>query len=152
MAKKKPESEVSQITHPKKRAYLAALIENGGRKGKATEAAGISRKTPRTKSWKEDEEYQVAYQEALILAGENLEEEAIRRAVEGVEEPVGWFRGVAGGTITRYSDTLLIFLMKGNNPGKYAEFHKHSGGDGPPIKHTVTVTRTIIEPDAATED
>lgn len=148
MNEKESDSEIPEIIHPKKRAFLAALIENGGRKVKATEAAGISRGTPRSKPWKDDEAYQAAYQEALILAGENLEEEAIRRAVDGVEEPVGWYQGKAGGTVTRYSDTLLIFLMKGNNPQKYAEFHKHSGGDGPPIKHNITVTRTIIEPDA----
>ena len=149
MSEKKHETDFPEISNPKKRAYLSALVAAGGNKTTACKAAGISRRTPTSKPWNDDEEYQLAFADAEIMAADKLEEEAIRRAVDGVEEPVGWYKGVAGGTVTRYSDTLLIFLMKGNNPQKYAEFHKHSGGDGPPIKHDVTVTRTIIEPDAA---
>lgn len=147
MATKKQASDFPEITHPKKRAYLSALVANHGQKGKAAEAAGVSARTPTSKPWKDDEVYQAALRDAEILAGDALEEEAIRRAVEGVEEPVGWYQGTAGGTVTRYSDTLLIFLMKGNKPEKYADRLKHSGGEGPPIEHHVTVTRTIIHPD-----
>ena len=50
-----------------------------------------------------------------------LEAEAHRRAVEGVEEPVGWYKGVAGGTVRRYSDALLIFTLKGLLPDRYRE-------------------------------
>ena len=151
MSKQESESIFYNILHPKKRAYLSALIESGGNKFKATQLAGIHFTTPYTSQWRDDEEFQEALLIAEPAAADRAEAEAIRRAIDGVEEPVGWFRGVAGGTVTRYSDTLLIFLMKGNNPQKYAEFHKHSGSDGPPIKMAVTVTRTIIEPDA-TED
>ena len=49
------------------------------------------------------------------------EVEARRRAVEGVEEPVGWFQGTPGGTVRKYSDTLLIFLLKGARPHKYRD-------------------------------
>ena len=149
MSEEKRASDFLEITHPQKRAYLAALVANHGQKGKAAEAAGVSRRTPNSQPWKDDEVYQAALVDATVLAGDDLEEEAIRRAIDGVEEPVGWFRGEAGGTVTRYSDTLLIFLMKGNNPEKYAERHRHSGGEGPPIEHNVTVTRKIILPDAS---
>ena len=44
-----------------------------------------------------------------------------RRAVEGVDEPVGWSKGKAGGTIRRYSDVLLMFLAKGVLPDRYRE-------------------------------
>ncbi len=50
-----------------------------------------------------------------------LESEANRRAVEGVEKPVGWHRGQPGGYVRDYSDTLLIFLLKGLRPEKYQE-------------------------------
>jgi hypothetical protein len=50
---------------------------------------------------------------------EALEREAWRRAVEGYDYPVTY-----GGEITdtyhKYSDTLLIFLLKANCPEKYA--------------------------------
>ena len=40
---------------------------------------------------------------------------------KGVEEQVGWYRGVAGGTVRRYSDVLLIFLLKALRPERYRE-------------------------------
>ncbi len=55
------------------------------------------------------------------MAADVLEAEAHRRAVEGVEEPVGWYKGVAGGTVRRYSDVLLMFLTKGALPERYRE-------------------------------
>lgn len=143
------ESLFYSILNPKKRAYLTALIEAGGNKTEATRLAGIHQTTPYTPQWKEDEEFQEALLIAEPAAAAHLVSEAIRRAYKGVEEPVGWYQGKPGGTVTRYSDTLLIFLMKGDNPQKYADFHRHSGGDGPPIKHDITVTRTVINPDAA---
>ncbi len=41
--------------------------------------------------------------------------------LEGVEEPVGWYKGVPGGTVRRYSDVLLMFLLKALRPEKYRE-------------------------------
>lgn len=35
--------------------------------------------------------------------------------------PAGWYRGEPGGHVVEYSDTLLIFLMKGAMPDKYAD-------------------------------
>ena len=58
---------------------------------------------------------------ARIMAGDILEAEAHRRAVEGVEEPVGWYRGKPGGTVRRYSDNLLMFLLKGVLPERYKD-------------------------------
>ncbi len=49
-----------------------------------------------------------------------LEAEARRRAVEGVRKPV-YCRGEIVGTVKEYSDTLLIFLMKGARPEKYRD-------------------------------
>ena len=56
-----------------------------------------------------------------------------RRAVEGVEEPVGWYKGEAGGVVRKYSDTLLIFLLKGRKPEMYRERYEHSGPGGRPV-------------------
>lgn len=64
--------------------------------------------------------YHELFDEAHMKACRRLEEEARRRAVEGVEEPV-FHKGEVCGVITKYSDTLLIFLMKGAMPEKYRE-------------------------------
>lgn len=52
-----------------------------------------------------------------------LEDEAHRRAFEGVDKPV-FYQGDECGTIREYSDTLAIFLLKAHNPEKYRENSK----------------------------
>lgn len=68
-----------------------------------------------------DPDYEVRFATAHEEACEVLEAEAHRRAVVGIQEPV-WYQGQKCGSIKKYSDTLLIFLMKGAMPDKYAEF------------------------------
>ena len=57
-------------------------------------------------------------------AFKTLEAESRRRSVEGWEVPV-YHRGKQIGTVRRYSDTLLIFMLKGATPGKYADHADH---------------------------
>lgn len=47
-----------------------------------------------------------------------LEAEARRRGVEGVEEPI-LFQSKVVTTVRKYSDVLLIFLLKGLRPRRY---------------------------------
>ena len=68
-----------------------------------------------------------AFQEAMDEAADMLEAEAWRRALEGVAEPFvrsgkPVFDPSTGEAITvrRYSDTLLMLLLRGSKPGKYA--------------------------------
>jgi hypothetical protein len=49
-----------------------------------------------------------------------LEEEARRRAVEGIDEPV-FYKGVLVNHVKKYSDTLLMFLLNGAAPEKYRQ-------------------------------
>lgn len=77
-----------------------------------------------------DPAYAERFKGATEEAADALEHEARRRAVEGVEEPVGWFQGQPGGYVKKYSDTLLIFLLKGARPEKYRERYEHTGKDG----------------------
>jgi hypothetical protein len=70
----------------------------------------------------------------LVLSGEvpSVKVSARRRPVAGVEEPI-FYRGKKCGAIQRYSDTLLIFLLKGEKPDKYRENMK--------IEHTGSIRR-----------
>ena len=56
------------------------------------------------------------------------EDEAFRRAVEGVDKPV-FQGGQRVGFIKQYSDNLLAVVLKAENPDKYSEKHKveHDG-------------------------
>jgi predicted DNA-binding transcriptional regulator AlpA len=67
-----------------------------------------------------DAAFASAWDEALTLGVEGLEDEARRRAYEGWLEPV-WNKGVECGVVRKFSDTLLIVLLKGHKPEKYRE-------------------------------
>lgn len=71
-----------------------------------------------------------AYREAFALVQSDvaveLEEEARRRAVDGVKVPI-LYRGKVIGYDTRRSDALLIFLLEANNPEKFAGIKEELG-------------------------
>ncbi len=100
---------MAPTTHPLQRAFLAAFRETGNVR-LTCKAAGVGRSSHYR--WLEkDPEYREAFDVAKEDAADVLEGEAHRRAVDGWEEPVGWYKGVAGGTVRRYSDNLLMFLL-----------------------------------------
>jgi hypothetical protein len=103
----------------KKKGILATIRETGGNVSKACQLAEISRRT--IYNWKsEDAEFAAAWEEAVDFGTDELEEEARRRAFAGVDEPV-FYQGSECGMIRKYSDTLLIFLLKGRKPETYRE-------------------------------
>ena len=61
-----------------------------------------------------------AFEAVQDQAAQALEDEAVRRAYEGAERPV-YQGGKKVGVVQEYSDTLLIFLLKGLRPAKYRE-------------------------------
>lgn len=87
-----------------------------------------------------DPDYPPRFEVAKLTAQEALVEEGRRRALEGVEEPTGWYKGQPGGFVRRYSDSLLQFLIKGAFPDIYKDRHEHTGKNGGPIEVQSTVT------------
>lgn len=103
---------------------LAALAKTGN-VTQAARAAKVGRATHY--EWlAEDPEYASAAAGAMEEAADLLEAEAQRRAVTGVLEPV-FHQGKKVATVRKYSDTLLIFLLKGAKPEKYKERTELSG-------------------------
>jgi hypothetical protein len=100
-------------------AFLTALSETGS-VTKATDAARISYTTPYAHA-KKFPEFNTYWEVALAVAGDRLEEEARRRAVEGVEEPMYSAKGDFLGYKRVYSDTLLAMLLKAAKPDKYKD-------------------------------
>jgi len=128
----------NEMQHNKKPAFLAAYAECGTIT-QAAEIAGIDRVT-HYRWLKDDPEYAKAFEEAHEKSVERLEQEARRRAVEGWEEPV-FHKGKVVGKVRKYSDTLLIFLLKGAAPDKYRERvqTEHTGR----IDSNMTVTHDL---------
>jgi hypothetical protein len=114
------DSPFEEILEPQKRAFLCAYALTGV-KVRACKAVGIHPTTIYTDQWAKDEAFMAAQDRARIMSADVLEAEAHRRAVEGWVEPVGWYKGVAGGTVRRYSDVLLIFTLKGALPDRYRD-------------------------------
>jgi transposase-like protein len=110
--------QTRRTTATKKRLFLEAFAQ-AGTITQAAKSVGINRDCHY--SWlSNDPEYGLAFDDAQEQAIERLEAEMLRRGVEGVEEPV-FHGGVEVGTIRRYSDTLLIFALKGLRPERYRE-------------------------------
>lgn len=103
---------------------LAAYAQTGNVSA-AAKLAEVSRRSHY--EWlARDKRYAAAFEEAVDEAADRLETEARRRAVSGVADPV-FYKGEKVGSIQKYSDTLLIFLLKGARPEKYAERHVVGG-------------------------
>jgi hypothetical protein len=108
------------------------VLEEFAKVGTVTHACketGVSRRT--FNYWqKHDKTFMAEYERAQEEAVEALEHEARRRAKDGTLEPV-FHRGNAVGAIRRYSDVLLIFLLKAARPEKYRDSYDGGGGRTP---------------------
>lgn len=65
-----------------------------------------------------DPGFAAAWTDALEEAADRLEMEAFRRAVEGIGED-RFFKEDVVGRVTRYSDRLLMFLLKARRPERF---------------------------------
>lgn len=99
-------------------AFFTAL-SNCGNVRQACKDANVDPKTVYKKR-KREPEFAEEWDDALNVAADVLEKEAWRRAHEGIEEPV-YHKGAVCGHVRKYSDVLLIFLLKGMRPEKYRE-------------------------------
>jgi hypothetical protein len=126
------------------RAFLLAYANTGNVRA-ACEAAKVHRRTHY--KWLEDPAYSAQFEDAKVDATDALEREARRRALEGVLEPVFQI-GEKVGSIRKFSDTLLIFLLKGLKPDTYRERvdTRHSGN----VVSTVAV-RELTDDELAAE-
>ena len=109
-----------KLTRARRENFLKVLADTGSVTA-AVAAAGTSR-TRVYELRKSDTAFAAAWVEAEDIATDRLEDEARRRAVEGVAEPLvsagKLVRGDDGQPITvrRYSDKLLLELMKAHRP------------------------------------
>ena len=130
---------------PKKAAFLAAYASTC-MVTKAAEAAHICRDTHY--AWlKSDPEYKAKFGQVQEQVVQALEDECVRRAYHGIQRPVT----VAGKRelVTEFSDTLLIFLLKGNRPNKYRDNVRQevTGTGGAPL--IPTKVEVVLVPAAA---
>lgn len=125
---------MAKLTPERKAAFCAALASSGGNVARACDAVDISRMTAYT--WRDDDpEFAADWDRAKEMGLDALEDEATRRAFDGVDKPIV-YQGEVTGTMKEYSDTLLVFLLKGGKPDKYRErtSAEISGPGGGPVQ------------------
>jgi hypothetical protein len=149
-----PEKAKKPRRRPWQAAFLTTLADTGNVRA-SCEAAKICRPTAYD-CRHADPAFAAAWDSALDEAMDLLEREGWRRARTGIDEPVIYQGELCGAwvdakgkevakdskgakliplVVKRYSDTLLIFLLKGGRPNKYRETykHEHTGPEGKPI-------------------
>ena len=106
----------------------------------AATTAGVTKRTV-DRLRESSAEFDYAVEAALEAAADELELEARRRAVEGVEKGV-YFRGNRTDTEIVYSDSLLTTLLKAKRADEFAERKQITGAGGTPL---TVVVRTFGE-------
>jgi len=110
-----PEAQIKYLT------FLAKY----GLVSKAAAYAGVSSETARLHRQANDD-FAAAHDEALEIFRDSLENEALRRAIDGWDEPV-YQKGELVGTIHRHSERMMELLLKANLPNKYRDNIKVEG-------------------------
>jgi len=98
--------------------FLEGLAEGMG-VADAARAASVSRSL--VYKWrKADKAFANDWDDAYAFGADALLAEARRRAVDGVDEPV-YYQGRKCGAVRKYSDTLLMFMMKARDPLRFCD-------------------------------
>jgi hypothetical protein len=122
---------------PAKRTQFLARLADCGSIAAAARDCGLPRQTLYDGRAK-DPAFAAAWDRAREIGLDALEDEAIRRAVDGVSQPV-FSAGLQCGTVRKYSDLLLMFLLKHRRPHQY-------GDPLPPAPQPAPLTITLEPP------
>ena len=102
---------------PSRAAVFIDALHESGRVRLACIAAGVSLRV--ASDWRDTRaDFKSAWDDALAARLHLLEDEATRRAVEGVERPV-YQTGRLVGTVREYSDSLLALMLRAADPVRY---------------------------------
>ena len=129
------------IRTPKKREIFLESLRATGNIRRSCMAAGFSRSSAYL--WKEEDadfaaDWATAEAEGLENLADEMEQEMRRRAVDGVDEPV-FYQGVKCGAVRRYSDSLLMFGLKGIRGDRYRDSQKDSPPPGLPDRKEIAL-------------
>ncbi|MEP6201441.1 MAG: hypothetical protein ABJ135_08145, partial [Marinomonas sp.] len=107
-------------TPARQSAFVEALADTGSvhaackAVNMSTEGAYVLRRQPGAESFRK------AWETALDLGVQRIEDVAMDRALNGVEEPL-YSYGKLIGTRRRYNDRLLMFMLRNRAPDRFTE-------------------------------
>ena len=113
------------LAKKKRRVFLVILAQTAS-VAEAARACGYTDTSALQRFRRNDEDFAEEWEFALESAANVLEDEALRRAKDGVLEPT-YYKGQIVGYTAKHSDTLMMFLLRGMRPGVYRDTAR--GGD-----------------------
>jgi hypothetical protein len=119
----------TKFTSERRETFLGVLAETGN----VTRAAACVGMTRRQMYYhrEADAEFAEAWEDAVEQATDELEEEARRRALEGVEEEV-YFQGEVVGYKRVYSDAMMALMLKAYRSKRFRDrVDQRIEGNGP---------------------
>ena len=102
------------------RAFIEALAETGSVKAACRRVGRADHGVYQLRRHPEAEEFRRAWQAALDLGIQRIENVAMDRAINGTEEPV-YSYGKLVGTRIKYNDRLLMFMLRNRAPGRFTD-------------------------------
>jgi len=115
---------------------VVSWLEKGYTVGYAADKANISRQT--LLEWRKDQNFNARVEQAIERGTDVIEDEARRRAVDGVSKPV-YQGGECVGHVQEYSDALMQMILGGRRNKYRKQQVEHSGPNGQPIPHKIEV-------------
>ena len=146
----KPKARRYRRWTPELRQKFLDLLGAGTSISGATKLLCVSRRWAQT-LYSRDPVFAAAWRKAFAEGTAALEDEALRRAVEGTEQPI-YYAGQLVGSTRVYSDRLLMFLLKARRPEKYRErrgTHSSSSNLRVPVTQTRRARLPIPQPQRA---
>jgi hypothetical protein len=144
MARKK-EADDPRTPAEKRQAILGAFAATCNIV-RACKKAKVSRAT-HYRWLKENAGYAAVFEESRLAAGDLLESIAADRASKGWLEPV-YYHGKVCGHVRRYSDGLLMCLLRGLKPDVYGvQRQEISGPQATPMQGKIEVI--VVKPDGS---
>ena len=125
-----------------KPAFIEALRATGN-VTRAAKYAGRSRNQAYHVR-RQSEDFAAQWDDALEEATDLLDAEARRRAVTGTDKPV-FYKGEVVGSITKYSDSLLMFLLKAHRPQKFCDCGKVKHPGATDVSADKDIEKSILE-------
>lgn len=102
------------------RAFIEALAETGSVKAACRRVGRADHGVYQLRRHPEAEEFRRAWQAALDIGIQRIEDVAMDRAINGTEEPV-YSYGKLVGTRIKYNDRLLMFMLRNRAPGRFSD-------------------------------
>lgn len=134
-----------KLTTKNIKTFFDNIVAFGGNVTRAAESINVKTSTVYTRAEK-DKIFSEEFEKAKKLGALTMRDELSRRAFNGVVKDV-YYQGEKVGTEKQYSDTLGIFLTKGDLK-QYSERVELTGQDGGPIK-TASITKQMTDEEAA---